>query len=162
MCRFKTGALARFAAQAGVLLAGDTLAKADLAGDVWERIGVGFQVLDDVKNLTSGNPGKQRGDDIVEGKKSLPVILFYRDNPGKFPVLADLFHLASERGMAEGRDIVEKAIALMEESGSIKMAGDIAESMMKEALKDLREIFDPGEALTLQIDMVETFLKKML
>ncbi|PIE05082.1 MAG: hypothetical protein CSA76_00860, partial [Spirochaetales bacterium] len=50
-------------------------------GDVWEDIGTGFQILDDVQNLTTGIPGKDRGDDIVEGKKSLPVILHVQKHP---------------------------------------------------------------------------------
>ena len=162
MCRFKTGALARFAAQAGVLLAGEHLEKADFAGDVWERIGVGFQVLDDVKNLTTGNPGKQRGDDIVEGKKSLPVILFYKKNPRAFPALAELFKQSGELGMEKGQTRVEEAISLLEKAGTIEQAGEIAGKMMRDALGDLKTLFASGEALALQIDMVETFLKKML
>ncbi len=162
MCRFKTGALARFAAQAGVLMADGNLEKADLAGDVWERIGVGFQILDDIKNLTTGNPGKMRGDDIVEGKKSLPVILFYKQNPEEFPQLAELFGKARDFGMEKGQAYVEEAISLLSESGSIDEAGKRAQAMMEGALKDLENLFPSGEALTLQVDMVETFLKKML
>ena len=75
MCRFKTGALSRLAAELGASLAGASQADGEGVGAVWEDIGVGFQILDDVKNLTVGNPGKLRGDDVVEGKKSLPVLL---------------------------------------------------------------------------------------
>lgn len=90
MCALKTGVLARFAARTGYLSAlygggsgadcGGTengAANADTAfARAAEKLGVGFQILDDVKNLTEGVQGKKRGDDIVEGKKSLPVLLY--------------------------------------------------------------------------------------
>ncbi len=162
MCRFKTGALARFAAQAGILMAGGSVPEADAAGDIWERIGVGFQILDDVKNLTTGNPGKHRGDDIVEGKKSLPVIMYYNSGNTDIPRLVELFEKANRLGMEKGQNAVEEAIAVLEEAGSIKQAGEKARQMMDGAVKDLQEMFYPGPARNLQIDLVEEFIRKML
>ncbi|MDR1149730.1 MAG: polyprenyl synthetase family protein [Spirochaetaceae bacterium] len=81
MCALKTGVLARFAARTAYLAAfyagGSGGANAGFAfARAAEKLGVGFQILDDVKNLTEGVQGKKRGDDIVEGKKSLPVLLY--------------------------------------------------------------------------------------
>jgi octaprenyl-diphosphate synthase len=84
MCGLKTGCMARLAANLGALaalpepcfsrpLAGQA---AEQLGQAAEQLGVGFQILDDVKNLSAGLPGKKRGDDVVEGKKSLPVLLY--------------------------------------------------------------------------------------
>jgi octaprenyl-diphosphate synthase len=84
MCALKTGTLARFAVNAGHQAA--SLFGKD-HGPAWQsclpclekaaqNLGVGFQILDDVKNLREGVPGKKRGDDIIEGKKSLPVLLY--------------------------------------------------------------------------------------
>jgi octaprenyl-diphosphate synthase len=84
MCALKTGSLARFAVELGaraVELGGCAAADGDLVEGLAlraERLGVGFQVLDDVRNLICGVPGKERGDDVVEGKMSLPVLLFLR------------------------------------------------------------------------------------
>jgi octaprenyl-diphosphate synthase len=79
MCRLKTGCLARFAALLGAeAAAGPDPALYVRLGAGAEQLGVGFQILDDVKNLGAGVPGKKRGDDVVEGKKSLPVLLFLR------------------------------------------------------------------------------------
>ncbi len=74
MCRYKTGSLARMAAEIGVAAGGGSDDRALEMGCACEEMGVGFQILDDVVNLTTGNPGKKRGDDIVEGKK---VFLLY-------------------------------------------------------------------------------------
>jgi octaprenyl-diphosphate synthase len=84
MCGLKTGCMARLAAVLGVLAAlsesrsarSAVQQAAEQLGRAAEQLGVGFQILDDVKNLEAGLPGKKRGDDVVEGKKSLPVLLY--------------------------------------------------------------------------------------
>ncbi|MDR2491411.1 MAG: polyprenyl synthetase family protein [Spirochaetaceae bacterium] len=89
MCRLKTGVLSRFAVELGICAAENALRKQNnvqfmpdfetkkraLEGAA-EKLGLGFQIVDDAKNLTQGVPGKKRGDDIVEGKKSLPILFF--------------------------------------------------------------------------------------
>jgi len=99
MCSLKTGYLARFAALLGVEAARIALNKststeidedlAALLGMAAQKLGVGFQILDDVKNLGEGIRGKKRGDDLVEGKKSLPVLLFLLADAGNSESGAD-------------------------------------------------------------------------
>ncbi|MDC7235940.1 MAG: polyprenyl synthetase family protein [Spirochaetales bacterium] len=162
MCRFKTGALARFAAYAGCLAGGADTELCLKAAESWEKAGVGFQILDDVKNLTTGNPGKHRGDDIVEGKKSLPVILFHRRNPDDFRGFASLMHSAGDKGIETGVEDVEKAIAMLEDAGTIKEAGEKALVMLKESLSEIREIFPDKDSAELQCGIIESFIEKML
>ena len=120
MVRNKTGTLARLAVKTGLLAGGGTAEEAERAGSIAEDIGVGFQIIDDVTNLTTGNPGKQRGDDIVEGKKSLPVLLHLQERPGDRPALETLFAQARAEGIAS--PAVEQAIALLFESDAIEKA----------------------------------------
>ncbi len=140
MCAFKTGSLSRLAAEAG-LLASEGEVK-DLAAaavvKASEEMGVGFQILDDVINLRRGNPGKKRGDDIVEGKKSLPVILFSRDR-GDTKALAACFEEAKKAGIEEGGGAVEKAIEMLEEKGSIEKAKLKALEILENSRKALIE-----------------------
>ncbi|MDR2143232.1 MAG: polyprenyl synthetase family protein, partial [Treponema sp.] len=112
MCRLKTGCLARFAALLGAFCSGrysETFAEhcgsiAEHCGSAAEKLGVGFQILDDVNNLRSGVPGKERGDDIVEGKKSLPVLLYLhgwgraRNSGDRAAFAASCFAAAREKG----------------------------------------------------------------
>jgi len=133
MCALKTGCLARFAAELGVMAAetkgGDT-GKAAPLGEAAEKLGIGFQILDDVKNLTTGIPGKKRGDDIVEGKKSLPVLLFLRRHPEKKEMVRRCFKAAKTNGVeaAETEEFIQ-ALALCgvikeaEEQGKAFIAG---------------------------------------
>jgi len=150
MCRLKTGCLARLAAVLGVYSAAtdifasddydypdiempdefypkDNYKKlhafrklADAFGAAAEQLGVGFQILDDVKNLVSGVPGKKRGDDIVEGKKSLPVLLYLHRYPEKRDFAARCFSAARAQGTAAPE--VEEFINALEKAGVLEEA----------------------------------------
>jgi octaprenyl-diphosphate synthase len=96
-----------------------------------EILGMGFQVLDDVKNLTEGNPGKKRGDDVVEGKKSLPVLLYLHKNPEKKDFVAKCFSSAREKGTEAAE--VEEFIEKLRISGSIDTAKELGQSFIDKA-----------------------------
>lgn len=120
MVRNKTGTLARLAVKLGILTGGGSREEAEAAGRCAEDIGTGFQIIDDVKNLVTGNAGKNRGDDIVEGKKSLPVLYYIEANPKEKETLATLFKTARDEGIES--PAVEKAIHILTESGAIERA----------------------------------------
>lgn len=162
MTRFKTGCLSSLAAKLAVIEAGGDKKQEELAGQIWEDIGVGFQVLDDVMNLSKGNPGKMRGDDIVEGKKSLPMILHCSSSPESTEVMKSLFDRAGSEGSVDNYTSVEDAISLMEESGSINKAGEIGLNMLNKAKDQLESLFPGKEAVKLMIDVIDGFIKKML
>lgn len=123
MTRLKTGSLASLAAAIGILCAGGDEKLLRRARDIARDIGAGFQIIDDVINLRGGAPGKKRGDDIVEGKKSLIVIDFIdrnKDNSVVTNELLSCFKIAVREGI-ESR-AVEKAIALLNGAHSIERA----------------------------------------
>ena len=157
MCRFKTGALARLAAQAGVVIGGGSSEKIDLLGTACERMGVGFQIMDDVLNLTTGNPGKGRGDDIVEGKKSLPVIYHLKDNPGDIYKINTLFQSAKEKGLENATSEIEEAIELVKSSGALKAAKNRAGALLKLSAKNIIDHFGKSEAADLIVYMIKNF-----
>lgn len=156
MCALKTGVLARFAAELGVLSLslndektskpenGDAvnlpvLAKlADTLGTAAEKLGQGFQILDDVHNLTVGIPGKKRGDDVVEGKMSLPVLLFLRKEAEKTPAslhklafVQDCFINAKKNGTSAPE--VGLFIDALREDGALEAAEGIGRRLIKTA-----------------------------
>jgi octaprenyl-diphosphate synthase len=130
MCGLKTGCLARFAAEVGVCAAAavraetvDQIPEAALGkqfGGAAENLGVGFQILDDVKNLTTGIKGKKRGDDIAEGKKSLPVLLYLHKKPEQGEFVARCFTAAREGGVSVPE--TEALIGELEAAGVLKEA----------------------------------------
>ena len=77
-CRLKTGALFEASCRLGALVAvRGTTALAAALGEFASRIGLAFQLLDDVLDV-SGPPqrtGKARGTDLLDGTVTLPLIL---------------------------------------------------------------------------------------
>jgi octaprenyl-diphosphate synthase len=132
MCRLKTGCLARFAAALGVRAAGTGMeAEEERLGLGAENLGVGFQILDDVKNLTTGIPGKNRGDDVVEGKKSLPLLLYLHRRPDRREFAARCF-AAARKGGTEAPE-VEALIGELETAGVLDEAREAGLSLIKKA-----------------------------
>ena len=146
MCGLKTGSLAGFAARLGVEAACSAVKTAPRGskheecavslGEAAQKLGVGFQILDDVKNLQTGNPGKKRGDDVVEGKKSLPVLLFLsKDSGGGTPERAAFvrrcFAAAGKGGVHVPE--VEEFIAALIESGVLAEAEKRGKALIDEA-----------------------------
>jgi octaprenyl-diphosphate synthase len=74
--RFKTAKLFEAAAEAGAVLAGATPAQRDAAAAYGRHIGTAFQLVDDVLDYSGdvGALGKNVGDDLREGKPTLPLI----------------------------------------------------------------------------------------
>jgi octaprenyl-diphosphate synthase len=139
MCAMKTGCLAAFAVDlAWIIVSTDGADEAETTGKrsmlckAASDLGVGFQIIDDVKNLRGGIAGKKRGDDIVEGKKSLPVILFLE---GKGSAERRLVENTFKAARTDGLDspAVEKMIALLEQDGSIDRAEQQGNTLLNEA-----------------------------
>ena len=77
-CELKTAALFEAACRLGALAAGDgSQALADELGAFARRIGLAFQMLDDVLDVSGPveRTGKARGTDLLEGTVTLPFIL---------------------------------------------------------------------------------------
>ncbi len=74
--RFKTAKLFEAAAEAGAVLAGATLEQAQAAAAYGRHIGTAFQLVDDVLDYSGDAAalGKNVGDDLREGKPTLPLI----------------------------------------------------------------------------------------
>lgn len=130
MVKCKTGTLASLAAKVGSILGGASKEEADKIAEIAANIGIGFQIIDDVQNLTMGNPGKKRGDDIVEGKKSLPVILHIEKNPEHKEQIGAFMSEASKNGIES--PAVENCIALLETSDCIQLAAKKGIDYIKE------------------------------
>ncbi len=131
MVKCKTGTLASLAAKLGCIAGGLSAQEATQFGGIAADIGIGFQIIDDVINLTSGNPGKKRGDDIVEGKKSLPVLIHAAERPEDRQKIADFMKAAAAGGIDS--PAVESCIALLQESGCIEEAASRGRTLIKES-----------------------------
>jgi octaprenyl-diphosphate synthase len=159
MSRLKTGCLAAMGSEIGAAVAVDDMTIIEEAGMIAETIGLGFQILDDVINLEKGNPGKNRGDDIVENKKSLPVILYANAHPEKHEHLFSVFRHAQSNGY--GASKVE-ILALIDEiigSGVLEQARKRAHDLFQGVLEMINEVYGASQERDLLISMVEGFKK---
>ncbi len=96
--RFKTAKLFEASARLGAVLAGATPAVEESCADYGRSLGTAFQLVDDLLDYEgkSAELGKNVGDDLREGKPTLPLLL------------------AMERGTAAERTMIRHAIELGE------------------------------------------------
>jgi geranylgeranyl pyrophosphate synthase len=81
-CRLKTASLFEASCRLGALLGGRP-ELADSVGRFGERVGLAFQMLDDVLDVSGPveRTGKPRGTDLLDGTVTLPLILARRGDP---------------------------------------------------------------------------------
>lgn len=144
MCRLKTGALAAMAAEVGVLLGNGSKEQQKTMGEIAENIGIVFQIADDIINLRTGNKGKNRGDDIVEKKKSLPVILYAQEHDPS--ALLDLMDFAATHGYEKAKKEISHGVELILNAHCDEKAEAIGESLRQKTLKELETAFESSEA----------------
>jgi octaprenyl-diphosphate synthase len=73
--RGKTAALFAAATQAGAVIAKASAAEEQALRDYGDALGIAFQIVDDLLDIEGSQAiGKNRGDDLREGKLTLPVI----------------------------------------------------------------------------------------
>jgi geranylgeranyl pyrophosphate synthase len=108
-CELKTAALFEAACRLGALLADEgTQALADALGAFARRIGLAFQLLDDVLDVSGPveRTGKSRGTDLLDGTVTLPLILARERDPA----LAS-FDLAQLEGAEQAQRLCERIAA---------------------------------------------------
>jgi geranylgeranyl pyrophosphate synthase len=126
-CRLKTAALFEAACRLGTLVAVDGTAElAAVLGRFADRIGLAFQLLDDVLDVSgpAERTGKARGTDLLDGTVTLPLILA-RQRDAQIASL-DLTALA---GPAEAERLCEQ----IEATGALETARTRALSVVAEA-----------------------------
>ncbi|HEX8068209.1 MAG TPA: polyprenyl synthetase family protein [Thermoleophilaceae bacterium] len=82
-CRLKTARLFEAACRLGALLGDPGAGAAGPLGEFGERIGIAFQVFDDVLDVSgpTERTGKTRGADLLDGTVTLPLILARERDP---------------------------------------------------------------------------------
>jgi geranylgeranyl pyrophosphate synthase len=130
-CRLKTAALFEAACRLGALVAvGGTPALAAALGEFAERIGLAFQLLDDVLDVSgpARQTGKARGTDLLDGTVTLPLILARQSDPRIASV-----DLASLGGPEDAEALCERIAA----TGALERSREQALSIVAEAKASL-------------------------
>jgi heptaprenyl diphosphate synthase len=114
----KTAALFATSCRIGGMVSGVSDPTLDALTSFGHHLGMCFQIVDDVLDLTSTDDalGKHAGQDLLEGIYTLPVIYSMRERPE----LRDLL------GAPLDDDVLTKARTLTVESGAMELAMDVA------------------------------------
>lgn len=158
MCRLKTGGLSRLAARAAVIAVGGDEQTAEQLGRIAEEFGACFQIIDDVKNLGPGVPGKDRGDDIIEGKKSLPIILYLNRHPEEKSRIRSFFETAGGEDEEAAWGAVKELLDLIAPSGCLEEAQGQAQELLRETEADLESIAPSCASRDQIIELVELLI----
>ena len=148
----KTAALFAACTRLGALSSNATpefLAVAERIGNI---IGLCFQIRDDIFDYFTDDIGKPTGNDLREGKITLPAIYAVRTNPT--PQILALIKKVKQ-GCASAQDIAD-IIQFTKDNGGIEYAQNKMSALKEEAIKLLEHFKNPEikEALKLYIDYV--------
>jgi geranylgeranyl pyrophosphate synthase len=147
-CELKTAALFEAACRLGALTAVEgSSALADALGAFARRIGLAFQMLDDVLDVSGPveRTGKSRGTDLLDGTVTLPLILARE----REPELA-AFDLASLGG-AGGHQRAEALCERIAATGALDEAREQALAVVAEAKAALPSILPDGRSALLDL-----------
>ena len=134
----KTAKLFEAAAQLGAVLAGQPHEIEQGAALYGLHLGTAFQLIDDVLDYSSGaeEMGKNIGDDLAEGKPTLPLIHVMRKGT---PEQAELVRRAIENG---GLEQIEQIRDAIESTGALQYTSLLARAEVRKgvaAITDLPE-----------------------
>ena len=105
-CGLKTARLFEAACRLGAMLGEPGVASADTLGAFGDRVGVAFQILDDVLDVSgpAERTGKHRGTDLLDGTVTLPLLLAARRDES----LRAIDLAASVRTPADAEEVCER------------------------------------------------------
>jgi len=133
-CELKTARLFEASCRLGALLGDPGARAADVLGAFGTRIGLAFQILDDVLDV-SGPPertGKRRGTDLLDGTVTLPLILARH--------LDEELRALDLRSAVTGAAQAEAVCDRIARSGALREARELALSYVAEAKAALADV----------------------
>lgn len=135
----KTARLFEAAAQCSAILAGADIAQEQAFQDYGRYLGTAFQLIDDLLDYSADGEtlGKNVGDDLNEGKPTLPLLHAMRHGS---PEQTSMIRQAIEQG--NGRHLLEPVLETMAACGSLAWTRQRAEEEADKAIAALAIIPD--------------------
>jgi len=135
----KTARLFEAASQSSAMLAGGTQEQILALQDYGRYLGTAFQLIDDLLDYDADGEtlGKNTGDDLDEGKPTLPLLHAMQHGDEK---QAAMIRNAIEEG--NGRHLLEPVLAAMHQWGSLEYTRQRAEEEADKAIKALQVLPD--------------------
>lgn len=141
----KTAKLFEAASQLGAILSGLPKDQEQAMADYGMHLGTAFQLIDDILDYsaTADEMGKNVGDDLAEGKPTLPLIIALQRSTGDD---AQMIREAIEQG---GLDRIDDIISVINSTGALDYARSIAEQETAKAIECLQCLPDSDEKAAL-------------
>jgi octaprenyl-diphosphate synthase len=136
--RSKTAKLFEASARLGAILAGSPAGIEAACADYGQALGTAFQVIDDVLDYDGNTTemGKNLGDDLREGKATLPLILaIQRGNASQSQTVREAIETGSVERLAD-------IVAIVRETGALAAARSAAASEAQRAIDAAMQLPD--------------------
>jgi len=142
----KTAKLFEAACQLGAVLAGLSTEQEKAVAQYGVHLGTAFQLVDDILDYSASadEMGKNVGDDLAEGKPTLPLIIALQRSTGDD---AQLIRSAIEKG---GLDKIDQIMKIIEQTESLNYATAIAKQEVEKANACLTCLADTPYKLALE------------
>jgi octaprenyl-diphosphate synthase len=136
--RSKTAKLFEAAAELGALISGADDAQIEAAGEYGRSLGTAFQLIDDVLDYAgdASEIGKNVGDDLREGKPTLPLIYLMENGT---PEQRELVRACIEQGDEQHFEVILAAITSSGALDYTRREAEIAAKRAADAVADLPE-----------------------
>lgn len=144
MCANKTGCLSRMAGRLAVVLSGGSPEQEKKMGKVCEKIGIAFQLHDDILSASSKKFAEKKGhgDDITEGKRSLLIIHALRNASSKDKKrLLQILSLHTR-----DTKLIDEAIKIINKYDSINYVKGVAKGLVLNAWKEAEHFLKESPA----------------
>jgi len=134
--RRKTAKLFESAARLGMVISGRPPAESAALAAFGLHLGTAFQLIDDILDYSadSADTGKNAGDDLAEGKPTLPLIIALKRGNGR---QRQILRQAIENGE---RERVGEILAIVESTGALAYTAEQATRQARAAVAALAEI----------------------
>ena len=129
----KTAKLFEAATQLGAILCDRNEQEVQAMAAYGRYLGTAFQLIDDVMDYTSSSEdmGKNVGDDLAEGKPTLPLIYAMQNATAE---QAAIIKSAIEKG---GYDKIDEVQAIIQQTGALEYTERMAEMQAEKAISEL-------------------------
>jgi octaprenyl-diphosphate synthase len=136
--RSKTAKLFEASARVGAILAGADAKTESACAEYGQALGTAFQVIDDVLDYTGDAAvmGKNLGDDLREGKTTLPLIAAMQRGDA---TQRELIQTAIETGNIE---LIDQVVAIVSATGALDVAREAAASEARRAITAAEQLPD--------------------
>jgi geranylgeranyl pyrophosphate synthase len=140
----KTAVLARLAVRYAIAVSrADSQTSSELI-DHSNNIGISFQIVDDLINLTSQEYAKGRsylGEDITEGKKTLIVIRAIQQNPAKAERLKSILNMKTKE-----ISLINEALEIINSTDAIEYCDNFSKKIVEASWEKIDRRFKDSQA----------------